>query len=108
MELLISYRRQWFQQTPLVLFAAAALSSCPTMAQQTTGGQPLFDQDTMTGNWGGERTSLQDAGINLRAHFTTETAANPSGGNYQAVCYTQQVDFGADFDLTRLSAGNTR
>ena len=102
MELLISYRKQWFQQTRLVLFAAAAFFSCPAMAQQTTGGQRWFDQDTMTGNWGGERTSLQDAGIDLRAHFTTESAGNPSGGNYQAVRYTQQIDFGADFDLDRL------
>jgi porin len=102
MELLISYRKQWFQQTRLVLFAAAAFFSCPAIAQQATGDQRWFDQDTMTGNWGGERTSLQDAGINLRAHFTTESAGNPSGGNYQAVRYTQQIDFGADFDLGRL------
>ena len=102
MELLISYRKQRFQQTRLVLFAAAAFFSCPAMAQETTVDQRWFDQDTMTGNWGGERTSLQDAGINLRAHFTTESAGNPSGGNYQAVRYTQQIDFGADFDLERL------
>jgi len=56
----------------------------------------------MTGDWGGVRTSLQDGGINLRAHFTTESAGNPIGGNYQTVAYTQQVDFGADFDLQRL------
>jgi porin len=102
MELLVSYRRQWFQQTRLVLVAAAAFFSWPAMAQQTTGGQRWFDEDTMTGNWGGARSSLQDAGIDLRAHFTTESAGNSSGGNYQAVRYTQQIDFGADFDLDRL------
>jgi porin len=72
------------------------------MAQQTTGGQRWFNQDTMTGNWGGARSSLQHMGVDLRAHFTTESAGNPSGGNYQAVRYTQQIDFGADFDLDRL------
>ncbi len=102
MELLISYRRQWSQETLLVLIAAAAFFSCPAMAQQTTSGPRWFNQDTMTGDWGGERTSLRDAGIDLRAHFTTESAGNPSGGNYQAVRYTQQIDFGADFDLDRL------
>ena len=102
MELLLSYRRQWSQQTLLILVAAAAFFSCPAMAQQTTSGPRWFDQDTMTGNWGGARTSLRDAGIDLRAHFTTESAGNPSGGNYQAVRYTQQIDFGADFDLDRL------
>jgi porin len=72
------------------------------MAQQTTGGQGWFDQDTMTGNWGGARSALQNAGIGPFAHFTTESAGNPSGGNYQAVRYTQQIDFGAYFDLDRL------
>ena len=54
MELLISYRKQRFQQTRLVLFAAAAFFSCPAMAQETTVGQGWFDQDTMTGNWDGD------------------------------------------------------
>jgi porin len=102
MELLVSYRRQWFQQTRLVLVAAVAFFSCPAMAQQTTSGPRWFNQDTMTGDWGGERTSLRDAGIDLRAHFTTESAGNLSGGHYQAVRYTQQIDFGADFDLGQL------
>lgn len=63
---------------------------------------PDFAADKLTGDWLGMRTSLQDAGINLRAHFTTESAANPSGGNYQTVRYTQQIDFGVDFDLHRM------
>ena len=63
---------------------------------------PDFAADNLTGDWLGVRTSLQDAGINLRAHFTTESAANPSGGNYQTVRYTQQIDFGVDFDLHRM------
>lgn len=80
MELLISHRRQWFQQKRLVLFVAAAFFSYRAMAQETTGGQRWFDQDAMTGNWGGVRSSLRDAGIDLRAHFTTESAGNSSGG----------------------------
>ena len=84
------------------MFVAAAFFSYRAMAQEITGGQRWFDQDTMTGNWGGVRSSLRDAGIDLRAHFTTESAGNSSGGNYQAVRYTQQIDFGADFDLDRL------
>jgi porin len=61
-----------------------------------------LDWPTMTGDWGGTRSSFEAAAINLRAHFTTESAANPTGGNYQTAAYTQQVDFGADFDLQRL------
>lgn len=57
----------------------------------------------MTGDWGGKRKKLQEAGVTLRAHFVTETAANPTGGQRQTIRYTQQVDFGADLDLDRLA-----
>jgi porin len=36
--------------------------------------------------------------------FLTESAANPTGGRAQAARYTQEFDFGADFDLNRLVA----
>lgn len=73
-------------------------------AQQSVTSQPAdwLDRDTLTGNWGGVRTALQRAGVELRTGFTTESAANPVGGQKQTARYTQQVDFGADLDLGRL------
>lgn len=61
-----------------------------------------LNRTSLTGDWGGARTRLQGRGINLRADFVTESAANPIGGKRQAIRYTQQVDFGADLDLNRL------
>lgn len=61
-----------------------------------------LDRTTLTGDWGGTRTRLQGRGINLRADFVTESAANPIGGKRQAIRYTQQIDFGADLDLNKL------
>jgi len=49
------------------------------------------------------RTTLEKAGIKLRAGFTTESAANPVGGQKRSARYTQQVDFGIDLDLTTLA-----
>lgn len=83
------------------LFGLVLLGAVPAAAQQTTSGGWL-DQSTLTGDWGGLRTELQDDGINLRAHWTTESAGNPAGGHYQTARYTQQFDLGADFDLSRL------
>ncbi|MCU1325529.1 MAG: carbohydrate-selective porin [Bryobacterales bacterium] len=82
------------------LFSLILLCPFPVPAQQAVEGG--FNQSTMTGDWGRARTTLQDKGINIRAHFTTESAGNPLGGNYQTGRYTQQIDFGADFDLNRL------
>lgn len=88
------------QAIRFLLFGTVLLCAHPVMAQQAASG--WLGQSTMTGDWGGLRTELQDEGINLRAHWTTESAGNPSGGKYQTARYTQQIDLGADFDLDRL------
>jgi porin len=83
----------------------AVLLCSPTAAQPSNGSMlgDWLNQDTMTGNWGGIRTRLEEAGISLRGHYTSETAYNPSGGRFAAARYTQQFDFGADLDLDRLA-----
>jgi porin len=83
---------------PLCLFVVIA--SGRVFAQPVD--PPDTAADKLTGDWLGMRTSLQNAGINLRAHFTTESAANPSGGKYHTARYTQQIGFGIDFDLHRM------
>lgn len=87
------------------LALASALLACalPALAQSNTSSDDdWLTRPTLTGNWGGTRTSLQDDGITLRAHWTTESAGNVTGGNYQTARYTQQLDVGADFDLDKL------
>jgi hypothetical protein len=44
-------------------------------------------QSTLTGDWRGLRTSLDEQGIMLRAHYLSETAANPTGGLEQGIKY---------------------
>lgn len=76
------------------------------VAAQSSSGWPLGDwlkQETMTGDWGGNRTRLELAGISVRGGYTTESAYNPIGGQFPATRYTQQFDLGADFDLDRLA-----
>lgn len=90
-----------------VSFSALLFTAvCPhaLWAQQTVTSQPAgwLDRATLTGDWAGVRTTLEDSGVQLRADFTTESAANPAGGKRQTARYTQQVAFGADLDLSRL------
>ncbi|MDI1287680.1 MAG: carbohydrate porin [Reyranella sp.] len=56
----------------------------------------------MTGEWGGTRHTLQAMGIGLRAHYISESAANPVGGLRQGSAYAHQVDAGFDLDLGKL------
>ena len=85
---------------PLVLCAVPALAQPASTSQL----QLWLGQTTLTGNWGGIRTRLKNAGIDLNAEFLTESADNPIGGRSQAARYTQEIDFGADLDLDRLLA----
>jgi porin len=78
---------------------------CNPAAAQSSNDSPFADwlnQTTMTGDWGGARTHLQELGIDFHGGFTTESAYNPIGGKFPAAAYTQQLDLGADFDLDRL------
>lgn len=91
------------QQTTVTVPPERLPNTAP--AQQSEGSPQAKDwrnRPTLTGDWDGQRTRLENIGIFLRAHFLTESAADPVGGERQTARYTQQVDFGADFDLGRL------
>lgn len=84
----------------------AAPHPCPVLAQSTSTSQSQgwLGQATLTGDWGGVRTRLENLGVDPRAEFLTESAVNPIGGRAQGARYTQEIDFGADLDLNRLAA----
>ena len=90
----------------ILLLLLLVLRVCPVLAQSMSPSQPngWLNQSTLTGDWGGERTYLENHGIYARAEFLTESAANPVGGRAQAARYTQEINFGADLDLNRLVA----
>jgi porin len=90
-----------------VSFSALLFTAlCPysLSPQQTVISHPAgwLDRATLTGDWAGLRTTPEDSGVQLRADFTTESAANPLGGEGQSARYTQEVAFGAELDLSRL------
>ncbi|MBB2191840.1 carbohydrate porin [Gluconacetobacter azotocaptans] len=57
---------------------------------------------TMTGDWGGLRTHLENRGVHLQGHYLGEGSGNPVGGNYAAVRYAHEFGLGADIDFARL------
>ncbi|GEL63010.1 porin [Kozakia baliensis] len=60
-------------------------------------------QSTMTGDWGGLRTHLQNMGIALQGHYLQDSAGNPVGGRTQAVRYAHEVGLGADINFAQLT-----
>lgn len=57
---------------------------------------------TLTGEWGGLRTRIRDAGVDLTAGYTSEFAANIAGGTRKDATETGQFTFGATVDTDKL------
>uniref|UniRef100_UPI0035CC5978 carbohydrate porin n=1 Tax=uncultured Sphingomonas sp. TaxID=158754 RepID=UPI0035CC5978 len=93
------------------LLMAAAAAAPAARAQETavtpagTVGTPIAapaPRDTLTGDWGGLRTDLKDAGIGVRADYVSESFAALDGGARQGTSYVQQIRGGIDFDMGTL------
>ena len=59
----------------------------------------LFEQDRLSGDWGGVRKQWEDAGIAFGATDTAETLSNPTGGIRQLTIYEGLLDVSLILDL---------
>jgi porin len=62
----------------------------------------LFEQEKLTGDWGGMRKMLQDAGVDLEVNDTSEILSNPVGGIKQGTIYQGLVASTLTLDLEKL------
>ncbi|WP_415860467.1 carbohydrate porin [Pantoea cypripedii] len=62
------------------------------------------DSPWMLGDWNGQRTALQQQGIDFNVNYVMESAANLAGGYQSATTarYTDQWAFGTHLDLQKL------
>ncbi|HEY4076286.1 MAG TPA: carbohydrate porin [Rhizomicrobium sp.] len=91
----------------VVVPGTAALAQA-TLKQPGVGMEKVDTQQAppptgITGDWGGLRTSLSDAGINAAASYVSETAGNYSGGTDQLVRETGQFALAFTADMARLA-----
>ena len=83
----------------LLLFGALVLG---LPSRNAAAEDSLFDQQTLTGNWGGLRKTLKDAGIDLSVNDTSEMLSNPVGGIKQATIYQGLLATTLTLDLEKL------
>jgi porin len=62
----------------------------------------LLDRDEATGDWGGRRRQLAEAGYEFRFSYVAEGWDNITGGLAQGALYTGLLKFGADINFDRL------
>ncbi|MGE9290794.1 MAG: carbohydrate porin, partial [Puniceicoccales bacterium] len=81
---------------------AQEANSGMAVEEERTGGAlgPSFwEQEGLTGDWGGARTSLGDQGITPFATFTGEFLGNVDGGYQDGDIGAGLLDFGLEMDL---------
>jgi porin len=85
-----------------VLCVVPVRAQAQSAMTQAHSAVPWYEQKTMTGDWGGARTSLEDAGIDFHISLLGQAGAVVAGGKREGNDYAQQVTAGADFDLGKL------
>lgn len=86
--------------------ATAAAQDHPASTQGASTARPPqapHPRETLTGDWGGLRTDLKDAGIAVRADYVSETFSAVDGGQRRGTAYAQQLRAGVDIDMERIA-----
>lgn len=66
------------------------------------GGKAWWEWSKATGDWGGARTSLEDAGLSLAGSFYFDYQSAWSGGRSGRAVYDQLIDVNATLDLEKM------
>jgi porin len=95
------------QPTP----ASTGLPELPTTSDSTVpeglrnNVNDMWKADYLTGNWGGFRDDLKNAGISLTPTYIGEVLGNPSGGARQGIISDGLFNMGLDLDLDKMTHG---
>ena len=84
-----------------LLVTATAIGAVPH-ALAAEKAKSIWDQETLTGDWGGARSALHDRGINIDLTYTGEVMSVLSGGLDHHSIYEGLLDFSVNTDLQKL------
>lgn len=88
-----------------VLIAATAVGIAASGAQAAEKAKPpqsIWEQETLTGDWGGARTALKDKGVDVTVQYIGETLNILSGGVQRGTTYEGRLEFTVETDLDKL------
>ena len=72
-------------------------------AEHATKMPSMWEQDYLTGDWGGARTKLSDKGVAFGVNLIDEVLGNPTGGIDQAVINGGRVELTLDLDFEKMA-----
>jgi porin len=80
----------------------ATRSATAQQSGATDGLSAFWHGDTLTGDWGGDRTWLADHGVTFSMTYTGDLQANTRGGIKQGAVYDSLLQPQVDLDLEKL------
>jgi len=86
----------------IVAFALVALPVATAQAADRAAPKPVWEQATLTGDWGGARAALRDKGLDLTLVYIGETFAVLSGGLARRGSDEGRFEFTSEADLEKL------
>jgi porin len=84
------------------MLAAAAVVAASCAQANDKPPASIWDQPTLTGDWGGARTALSTKGIDVTLNYIGEVFDVMSGGLNRSASYEGQLEFDLDTDLQKL------
>jgi porin len=83
----------------LVAAVAASVAGAASAAEKP---KSIWEQDTLTGDWGGARTALKDRGIDIQLTYINEVLDVLHGGLNRRASYEGRLDLTVETDLGKL------
>jgi porin len=83
---------------------AVGIGSCGAAlaADKVNAEKSIWERETLTGDWGGARTSLKNQGIDITLAYIGEVLGVASGGLERKTSYEGRFEFSVDTDLQKL------
>src|SRR5215831_16421822 len=86
----------------LAAIAAALLATGAQAEDKPKQPASIWEQETLTGDWGGARTALKNKGIDITLISINEIMGVLSGGLHRQASYEGRFEFSVDADLDKL------
>ena len=92
-----------YHRLAMLIAAAAVIGATGARAAEKANTPPsIWEQETLTGDWGGARTALKNKGIDVTLNYIGEAFAVMSGGLQRQASYEGRLEFSLDADLQKL------
>jgi porin len=85
-----------------VLLAAGGAIGTAAAAEPPKAPKSIWEQETLTGDWNGARTSLKDRGIDIQLTYINEVLNVIHGGIDRRASYEGRIDLTVETDLGKL------